>query len=290
MTAPSQAAASGAESSVKVTSARQRPGLVTAGWSWPTGSFVVSSNARLRPWPIMPSVRLNRRRQRLARDRPGVGPQQLVDVLHDHQAPQRGALHPAPLQQHVEEVLGLAEELLGVDDEQRLAPVAPGPGQGADGGGLAGAGRPVPQQQAALPGGALPQHQLAQRAGHVTCVVGHDVVPGRRLDRAGHRPGAPARVVPELDGTIPACSSTAPARARTSAAARSATSALAATIHTIAPSVGRNSTSASQSSAPPPPEVVRPATAAARPSGPSGRGGRPGRRAWRRRSGPHPAG
>src|ERR1700691_3310720 len=83
-----------------------------------------------------------------------IGSDELIGILHYEDFPAVGAGGtPFPplifLTHHVHQVVRVAEELLGVEDEVEVGPPDPLSGESSDGGGLAGPRLPVPQDEPA---------------------------------------------------------------------------------------------------------------------------------------------
>ena len=137
----------------------------------------------------------------------GPGPHQLVAVLQDDELPLPppgrgpdpgllagvGARVPPGAvvgtivvlaHGHLQQVAGLVEQALGVEDALHAAPLPPPVGQGPKGGGLARAGRAVEEQQPARHRGRVDGHETVHGGGHRRGVVAADLGPLRRATRS----------------------------------------------------------------------------------------------------------
>ena len=160
--------------------ARQRPGRTTAGCSRSRSSLVVTPTRTLRPWPSRPSVRLSSRDSAwpaVCLASPRISSSQ-SSRSSSRQRPFAGAVVLADRDVH--QIADVVEQPLRVEHAVHLAPVAPGAGQRAQRGGLAGAGRAVQQQQPARDVLRGHLHQPVHRVGHRRGVVGADLLPGAR--------------------------------------------------------------------------------------------------------------
>ena len=188
---------------------RQRPGRTTAGCRRAISSFVVSSTSVLRPCPSMPSATFSSRPSDAPGTPPGVAAHVLVGVFRDHELPAVARDHHPPAagphlapvgrEQDVEHVVGFVEEALGIAHVLRVAPAAPLTDERADGGGLAGAGLAVPEEQLPAAGGRFELHQLVEPGAHVARVVRADLGPARRVERARRLVRAVVAPAPERD-------------------------------------------------------------------------------------------
>ena len=141
--------------------------------------MTLSRRARAWPVPALASLRMSSSQSSSSRSRHGPS--------------------CSPFGEHVEQVAGAGQQGLGVDDVVEAAPVPPAVGQGAQDGGLAGAGRAVQEEHPPGLRCRRATHQRTDGLDHPPGVVALDVGPRGHVEGSVDPAGSVHAGVPEPD-------------------------------------------------------------------------------------------